>query len=144
MMTGYWMPAARCWPRNVNTLLLGVISRPPWVTPTAMPPNVRALASVARNAFTCSFVTSSPLMRPITKPEKIATGNAHHLAQNEDRPEREVEVTGDDREGDGARGDADGRVLEDEVEEVLRGEEYGRGDREVDEERDEKGDDAVV
>ena len=78
MMTGYWMPQARCWPRNVNTLLLGVISRPPLVTPTAMPPNTRALASVARNAFTRSFVTSSPLMSPIAAPEASATGKAHH------------------------------------------------------------------
>jgi hypothetical protein len=63
---------------NVNTLLDGVISRPPWVTPTAMPANVRAVASVARNAFTRSTVTSSPLMSPITTPARIAMGNAHH------------------------------------------------------------------
>ena len=46
-----------------------------------MPPNVRALASVARNAFTRSFVTSSPLMSPIARPEPIATGNVHHTPQ---------------------------------------------------------------
>jgi len=119
----------------VNTLLLGVISRPPLVTATAMPPNERALASVARNAFTRSFVTSSPLMSPIAAPARSATGKHHHtpqwtaahaastLAQHEDRAEREVEVAGDDREGDGAGGDADGRVLENQVEQVLRREE---------------------
>ncbi len=77
MMTGYWMPPTLCCPMNVNALLAGVISSPPLVTPTAMPPNVRAVASVARNAFTRSFVTSSPLMRPIAAPATIATGNAH-------------------------------------------------------------------
>ena len=77
MITGYWTPATRCWPMNVNTLLVGVISRPPWVTPTAMPPNVSADASVARKALMRSFVTSNPLMAPIAAPDRSATGNAH-------------------------------------------------------------------
>src|SRR5947209_6929775 len=78
MITGYWTPATRCWPRNVNTLLLGVIRRPPLVTATANPPNDRAVASVARNALIRSLVTSSPLIMPIAAPAAIATGNAHH------------------------------------------------------------------
>ena len=77
MITGYWTPATRFWPMNVNTLLVGVISRPPFVTATANPPNVSAVASVARNALMRSFVTSKPLMAPISAPATIATGNAH-------------------------------------------------------------------
>jgi hypothetical protein len=68
----------RCCPISVNTGLLGVISSPPSVTPTAIPPNVRAVASVARNALILSFVTSSPLISPIAAPEKIVTGNAQY------------------------------------------------------------------
>ena len=81
MMAESQMPPALCCPTNVNALLIGVISRPPWVTPTAMPPNERPLASVARNALTRSFVTSSPLMRPMIAPEPIATGKHHATPQ---------------------------------------------------------------
>jgi hypothetical protein len=63
---------------SVNTGLVGVISRPPSVTPTAMPPNVSAVASVARKALMRSFVTSSPLISPIAAPERIVTGNAQY------------------------------------------------------------------
>src|ERR1700722_19534266 len=69
---------------------------------------------------------------------------AEHLAQREDRPERQVEVARDDGERHRARRDADRRVLVDDVEQVGRGQEAGRGDGEVDEQRGGEDDDAVV
>ena len=51
------------------------------VTPSARPVNESPLASVARNALTRSFVTITPLTRPISAPEPIATGKHHHTPQ---------------------------------------------------------------
>ena len=57
-----------------------MISTPP-LAPSAIPVNASAVASVARNAFTRSFVMIVPLTRPMAAPETIATGKHHHTPQ---------------------------------------------------------------
>ena len=76
------MPATLFCPMKVKMLAPfdGMISKPP-LTASAIPVNASAVASVARNALTRSFVMIAPLTRPIAAPETIATGKHHHTPQ---------------------------------------------------------------
>jgi len=154
-ITEYWTDPTVLRPSPLNVLLETSTRKPP-VIATAAPRNTRLVASVARNAFTRSLVTSSPLTRPSSAAREDRCGQSVPDAEVDGglggadagrrvhRPEREVEVPRDDHQRHRARHDPDRRVLVEDVEQVVGGQKRLRSERQPDEQRREDDEDAVV